>query len=156
MPSPLVQAADGADGLPGGLVPAGPGDDIDEFAVPGSGDSDVLDEDAQQFLAVGLAGGRGVLDLREISGQGLDRRAFCCAEGLGLFLGEPLAVRFQPARFGERGFPVGFQLPGDEAAFRFGELELAACGDCSLAAHPAAPIEQQITETWLSVPSISA
>jgi hypothetical protein len=44
----LVQAGDGADGLPGGLVPAGPGDGgVDQFAVPGDVDRDVLDEDAQ-------------------------------------------------------------------------------------------------------------
>ena len=71
----LVQAGDGADGLPGGLVPAGPGDgDVDQLAVPGDGDGDVLDEDAQQFLAVGLAGRRSAPRLGEISGQGLDRR----------------------------------------------------------------------------------
>ena len=39
-----VQAGDGADGLPGGLVPAGPGDgDIDQLAVPGDRGGDVLD-----------------------------------------------------------------------------------------------------------------
>ena len=123
----LVQAGDGADGLPGGLVAAGPGDgDVDQLAVPGDVDGDVLDEDAQQLLAVGLRGGRGVPDLREVAGQGLDRRALGRGEGFRLLLGEPLVVRFQPGRLGERGFPVRFQLPGDEPVFRFGELVLAA------------------------------
>ena len=38
----------------------------------------------------------------------------------GQFLGEPLVVRLQPAGFGERGLPVGFQLPGHQPVFRFG------------------------------------
>src|SRR6516165_3846420 len=64
---PFVQAADGADGLPGSLVSAGPGDgDVDQFAVPRGRDGDVLDEDAQQLLTAGLAGRRGVPDLGEI------------------------------------------------------------------------------------------
>ncbi len=51
----LVQAGDGADGLPGGLVPAGPGDgDVGQLAVAHDADGDVLDQDPQQLLAVGL------------------------------------------------------------------------------------------------------
>ena len=76
---------------------AGPGDgDVDQLAVPDYGGGDVLDEDAQQLLAVGLRGGWGVPDLREIAGQGLDRCALGFGEGFGLFLGEALVVRFQP------------------------------------------------------------
>ena len=81
----LVQAGDGADGLPGGLVAAGPGDgDVDQFAGPGDRDGDLLDQDAQQFLAVGLGGGRGVPDLRQVAGQGLDGRALSSGERLRL------------------------------------------------------------------------
>ena len=43
----------------------------------------------------------------------------------GQLLGEPLVVRFQPGRFGERRFPVSLQLPGDEAVLGLGELVLA-------------------------------
>ena len=69
----LVQAPDGADGPPGGLVAAGPGDGhVDDLAVPGDVHGDVLDEDAQQFLAVGMRGGRRAPDLREVAGQGRD------------------------------------------------------------------------------------
>ncbi len=106
---------------------AGPGDgDVDQLAVPGDVDGDVLDQDAQQLLAVGLRGGRRVPDPREVGGQGLDRRPLGRGEGGRLLLGEPLVVRFQPGRLGERGFPVSFQLPGDEPVLRFGELVLAA------------------------------
>jgi hypothetical protein len=64
---------DGPDGLPGGLVPASPGDgDGDQFAGPGDRDGDLLDQDAQEFLAVGLGGGRGGPDSRQVTGQGLD------------------------------------------------------------------------------------
>ena len=92
----LVQAGDGADGLAGGLVPAGPGDgDVDQFAGPGDRDGDLLDQDAQEFLAVGLGSGRGVPDSRQVAGQGLDGRALGGGERLGQFLGEPLVVRLQ-------------------------------------------------------------
>jgi hypothetical protein len=60
-------------------VPAGPGNgDVDELAAADDVHGDVLDEDAQQFLA----------------GQGLDRRALGCAQNGRLLLGEPLVVRF--------------------------------------------------------------
>jgi len=109
----LVQAGDGADGVPGGLVPAGPGDgDIDQLAGPGDRDGDVLDQDAQQFLAVGLGGGRGVPDPRQVAGQGLDGRALRGAERLGLLFGEPLVVGLQPAGFGEGGLPFFFPAAG--------------------------------------------
>ena len=93
---------------------------------PATAHSDVLDQDAQQLLAVGLRGRRGVPDLRDVSGQRLDRRALGRGEGRRLFLGEPLVVGFQPGRLGERGLPVRFQLPGHQPVLRLGELVLAA------------------------------
>ena len=94
----LVQAGDGADGLPGRLVPAGPGDgDVDQFAGADDRHGDLLDQDAQQFLAVGLGGGRGLPDPRQVAGQGLDGRALGSGQRFRLLLGEPLVVRLQPA-----------------------------------------------------------
>ena len=108
-------------------MPASPGDGhVDQFAVPDDIDGDVLDEDAQQLLAAGLRGRRGVPDCRKVAGQGLDRCPLSRGEGRGLFLGEPLVVRFQPGRLGEGGLPAGFQLPGDEPVLRLGQLVLAA------------------------------
>ena len=63
------------------------------------------------MLTIRLRGRRSVPDGREISGQGLDRRALAHGQGLRLLLGEPLVVRLQPGCLGERGFPAGFQLP---------------------------------------------
>ncbi len=80
-------------------------------------------------------------DLREVAGQGLDRRPLGRGEGFRLFLGEPLVVRFQPARPGERFLPVSLQLPDDEPVLRFGELVLAArpAGGVAGALEPLAP-----------------
>jgi hypothetical protein len=92
-------------------VPASPGDrDIHQFAVADDVRGDVLDQDPQEFLAVGLRGRRRVPDAREVGGQGPDRVALGLGQDGRLLLGEPLVVRFQPCRLGERVLPPGFEL----------------------------------------------
>ncbi|MGO9077667.1 MAG: transposase [Streptosporangiaceae bacterium] len=138
----LAQAGDGPDGLPGGLVPAGPGDgDVDQLAVPGDADGDVLDQDAQQLLAVGLRRRRSVPDPGQVTGQGLDGGTLGRGEGGRLLFGEPLVIRLQPPGLGEGGFPVRLQLPGHQAVLRLGELVLAAgpAGGVAGALDPLAP-----------------
>src|SRR5262249_2368845 len=105
-------------GARGGACPVGwgpPAPVRGEWA--GARDGDLLDQDAQQFLAVGLGGGRGVPDLWQVAGQGGDGRPLGGSERFRLLFGEPLVVRLQPAGFGEGGLPFLFQLPDDQAVF---------------------------------------
>jgi hypothetical protein len=89
----LVQAADRADGSPAGPVPAGPGDvHVHDLAVPVDGHGDAVDEDAEEFLAVGAGSRRSAPDPGQVRGQGLERVAFCGRQGGGALLGEPLVL----------------------------------------------------------------
>jgi hypothetical protein len=122
----LVQAADGPDGLPAGAVPAGPGDvHVHDLAAALDGHGHVLDQDPQQFLAVGRGGRRRGPHCREVGGQGPDRVAFGVGQDGGLLLGEPLVLALQTPGLGERFLPAGLELPGDEPVLRVGELVLA-------------------------------
>ena len=90
----LVQAADRADGSPAGPVPAGPGDvHVHDLAVALDGHGDVVGKNAEQLLAVGPRGRRGVPDPREVGGQGPDRVPLGGGQHCGRLPGEPLVLR---------------------------------------------------------------
>jgi len=89
----LVQAADRADGSPAGPVPAGPGDvHVHDLAFALDGHGDVVGKNAEQLLAVGPRGRRGVPDPREVGGQGPDRVPLGGGQHCGRLLGEPLVL----------------------------------------------------------------
>ena len=123
----LVQPGGRADGFPAGLVPAGPGDaHVHDLAVALDGHGHVVDEDAEQFLAVGPGGRRGVPDRREVPGQGLDRVPLGGGQDCGLLRREPLVVALEPADLGEGLPPSRPRAAGCRAASRVGELVLTA------------------------------
>ena len=115
-------------------MPAGPGNvHVHDLAVALDRHGDVINKDAQQLLAVGARGRRGVPDPREIGGEGPDRVPLGGGQHGGYLLGEPLVLGFQPPGLGERGFPVCLELPGDEPVLRVGELVLAVGPVCGVA-----------------------
>jgi hypothetical protein len=122
----LGQAGHGAGDLRGGAVPAGPGDlHVDLLAGPGHGDADLLDQVADELLAVGVGGGGSVPDRGQVGGQRPDLVAFGGGQRPGAGGGEPVVLLAEALPLGWRGLPVLLQLPDDQAVFRLGELVLA-------------------------------
>jgi hypothetical protein len=79
-----------------------------------------------QLLAVGVAGGGSVPDRWQVGGQGPDLLAFGSGQRPGAGGGEPVVLLTQPLPLGQRGLPVLFQLPDDQAVLGFGEPVLTA------------------------------
>ena len=108
-------------------VPAGPGDlDVYLLAGPEHGDADPFDEVPDQLLAVGVGGGGGVPDGGQVGGQRPDLVTFDGGERAGAGGGEPVVFLAEALPLGQRGLPVLFQLPGDQAVLRLDQLVLAA------------------------------
>src|ERR1039457_642487 len=121
----LVEPGDRAECLPGGVVSAGPGDgDVDEFAVARDRDRDLVDDGADDLFAVHVRCRGRVPYGGDVRCQCEDRVALGGGQHDRTLGGEPAVVRAEPVGFGQRGLPVLFQLPDDQAVLRLGELIL--------------------------------
>jgi hypothetical protein len=83
------------------------------------GDGDLVHQRPDELLAVG-GGWRGPQAF-DVAGQGGDGPLLSRGEGLGAGAGEPVVVLSQALLGGQRGFPVGFQLPHHQAVLRLGQ-----------------------------------
>ena len=101
---------------PGGVILA---------AVVLHGDGDLGDDRADEFLALGVGGGRGVEDGPQVGSGGGDPGGFLLGEGdgpAGLLGGE---LVFGGAHGRELVFQDGLQGPGDQPVLRFDVVVLA-------------------------------
>ena len=117
----LGQAGYRAGDLRGGAVPARP-DDLHAhlLAGPGHRDADLLNQVADQLLAVRIGRGGSVPDPGQVSGQGPDLLALGGGQRPGAGGGEPVVLLAQPLPLGQRSLPVPLQLTDDQAVLRLG------------------------------------
>ena len=93
----LGQAGHWPGDLRGGAVPARPGDlHVHLLASPGHRDADLLNQVADQLLAVRIGRGGSVPDRGQVSGQGPDLVAFGGGQRPGAGGGEPVVLLAQP------------------------------------------------------------
>ena len=98
----LSQAGHPPDDLRASAVPARP-DDLHVHLLTGAShrDADLLDQAADQVLAVRIGGGGSVPDRGQVSGQGADLVAFGGRQRPGAGGGEPVVVFAQPLPLGQ-------------------------------------------------------
>src|SRR2546425_839820 len=81
---------------------------------------------SKSLTAVGVGGGRSVPDRWQAGGQGPDLLAFGSCQRPGAGGGEAVALLAQLLPLSQRGLPVPFQLPDNQAVLGLGELVLTA------------------------------